>query len=61
MAMKNTILGWFRRPREKGDAKAEIDTRPGRKSSDKEDIRVAERYGIRGGLDFEDGQSKPRH
>jgi hypothetical protein len=55
-----TILGWLRRPREEDEETADIDTRPGRRSSDKEDIRVAERYGTKF-LDFEDGQSKPRH
>lgn len=60
MAIKSTILGWLRRPREEDEETAEIDPRPGRRSSDKEDILVADRYGMRG-LDFEDGQKKPRH
>ena len=60
MAIKTTLRGWLRRPRKKNEEKDEIDARPGRRSSDKEDIRVAERYGMKG-LDFEDGQSKPRH
>ncbi|HET7513450.1 MAG TPA: hypothetical protein VFJ60_01435 [Gaiella sp.] len=38
----------------------EIDARRGRKSSDKEDILAADRFGLRG-LDFEDSQRKPRH
>lgn len=60
MAIKNTILGWLRHPREKDKEQAEIDATPGRKSSDKEDIFAADRWGMKG-LDFEDGQDKPRH
>ena len=60
MAMKNTILGWLRRPPEKDEEQPEIDATPGRKSSDKEDILSADRFGMRG-LDFEDDQDKPRH
>lgn len=60
MAIKNAILGWLRRPREEDEEQAEIDARPGRRSSDKEDIIAVDRFGMRG-LDFEEGQDKPRH
>jgi hypothetical protein len=58
VAIEKTILGWLRRPPEKDEEKAEIDARPGRRSSDKEDILAADRWGMRG-LDFEDGQDRP--
>jgi hypothetical protein len=58
MAIKQTILGWLGRSRETDRDEPEIDTRPGRKSSDKEDILAVDRFGMRG-LDFEDSQSKP--
>ena len=60
MAIKNTILGWLRRPRDKDEEQADIGVTPGRKSSDKEDILAADRWGMRG-LDFEDDQGRPRH
>jgi hypothetical protein len=60
MAIKNTILGWLRRPPEKDEEQPEIDARPGRRSSDKEDILAVDRFGSRG-LDFEDDQDEPRH
>ena len=60
MALKDTILGWLRRAPEDDEGQAEIDTTPGRKSSDKEDILAVDRFGMRG-LDFEDDQKRPRH
>jgi hypothetical protein len=60
MALKRTILGWLGRVRETDKEKSDVDTRPARKSSDKEDILAADRFGMRG-LDFEDSQGKPRH
>ena len=60
MALKNTILGWLGRPPEKDEQQPEIEARPGRKSSDKEDILAADRFGMRG-LGFEDDQDSPRH
>jgi hypothetical protein len=60
MALKRTILGWLGRSRHTDKHKSEVDARPGRKSSDKEDILASDRFGMRG-LDFEDSQSKPRH
>jgi hypothetical protein len=59
MPFKHKILGRLRRPRATDREKPEIDTRPARKSSDKEDILAVDRFGMRG-LDFEDSQSKPR-
>jgi hypothetical protein len=59
MGVKGTILGWLGRSRRKDEEKPDVDRRPGRKSSDKEDILAADRFGMRG-LDLEDSQSKPR-
>lgn len=62
MAIKTTILGWLRRPpgRDEELKQAEIDARPGRRSSDKEDFIAAEKFGMRS-REFEGGQDKPRH
>jgi hypothetical protein len=61
MAITRAILEWLGRFRRRNEETPEIDARPGRKSSDKEDILAADRFGMRGGLDFEDSQRKPRH
>jgi hypothetical protein len=60
MPLKSMILGWLGRPPEKDEEQPEIDAGPGRKSSDKEDILAADRFGMRG-LGFEDDQDRPRH
>ncbi len=60
MAIKNTILGWLRRPHEKDEEQGEIDARPGRRSSDKEDFIAAEKFGMRS-REFDEGQDRPRH
>ena len=62
MAIRNTILGWLRRPLGKDEEReqAEMDARPGRRSSDKEDVIAAEKFGMRS-REFDGGQDKPRH
>jgi hypothetical protein len=60
MAITRAILEWLGRFRRRNEETPEIDARPGRTSSDKEDILAADRFGMRG-LDFEDSQRKPRH
>jgi len=60
MAIKDTVLGWLRRPRGKDEEQAEIDARPGRKSSDKKDFIAAEKLGMRS-REFDQDQDRPRH
>ena len=62
MAIRNTILGWLRRPPGKDEEleQAEMDARPGRRSSDKEDFIAAEKFGVRS-REFDGRQDKPRH
>jgi hypothetical protein len=60
MAIKNTILGWLRRPKDEKLEQDEIDATPGRRSSDKEDFIAAEKLGMRS-REFDGGQDRPRH
>jgi hypothetical protein len=63
MAIKDTVLGWLRSTPEEDQEPEEtdIDLRPARKSTDKEDVMAAPRWGMRLGSEFEDDQEKPRH
>ena len=60
MAIKHTILGWLRRPKDEELEQAEIDAGPRRRSSDKEDFIAAEKFGMRS-REFDGGQDRPRH